>query len=456
MQVREGSRPKGRRWPLIAACAAVAALAAAACGTPGSSQSSESSSAAAATSVSSAPVTIKTLDALHDPGPDATQKKLVAMFEQLHPNITINRTSMQFNDFINTVKLRLSSSDAPDVSEGNQGPQIDGALIKGGLIKPLTPYVTKFGWDKLWTPTTLLPNTWDSAGTQFGSGEVLYGVSSRAEIVGVYYNKKTLAKIGQQVPTTFAEFESVLAAAKAAGIQPLMAGGLDKYPLGHMWMELADHYNDAKTIQDWVFGKAGANIDTPGSQQAAAKLQEWAKYMEKDFNSVSDTDAQARFAKGEGLFSISGPWQNGGYAAKLGNDVGFFLLPPDNAGDPVKATGAVSLPNHLSSKTQHEAEGAEWLNFLESEDAAKVIAQGGDLPARPLDNPPVDPASSIASIISAWKTVSASPNLCPYMDWPTPTMYDTMMGGTQQLMAGKMSPADFTKSIQAEWAKTHG
>jgi raffinose/stachyose/melibiose transport system substrate-binding protein len=125
-------------------------------------------------------------------------------------------------------------------------------------------------------------------------------------------------------------------------------------------------------------------------------------------------------------------------------------------GDPVKATGSVSLPNHIVASTKHEQTGAEWLNFLSSEQAADIIVKGGDLPARPLANPPVDPQSSIASIVAAWKSVSASPNLCPYMDWPTPTMYDTMMGGVQSVMGGKMTPAEFTKSIQDEWAKSHG
>jgi raffinose/stachyose/melibiose transport system substrate-binding protein len=192
-------------------------------------------------------------------------------------------------------------------------------------------------------------------------------------------------------------------------------------------------------------------------KKAAAKLQEWAKkgYFEKSFNSVKDSDAQARFAKGEGLFVISGPWVNGGFATGLKDNVGFFLLPPENAGDPVKATGSVSLPIHISSKTKNGDLAAQFLNFLTSEQAANVILAKGDLPARPLANPKVDPKSSIASIVAAWRTTSRSPNLVPYMDWPTPTMFDTLMGGTQQLMASQLTPQEFTKKVQDDWAKYH-
>ena len=49
------------------------------------------------------------------------------------------------------------------------------------------------------------------------------------------------------------------------------------------------------------------------------------------------------------------------------------------------------------------------------------------------------------------KVVSAHARLTPYLDWATPTMGDTLFGGLQSLMAGKLSPADFTKRVQSDW-----
>ena len=42
----------------------------------------------------------------------------------------------------------MNSGNAPDVAEGNQGFQIDSALVKAKLIKPLDSYATKYGWNK--------------------------------------------------------------------------------------------------------------------------------------------------------------------------------------------------------------------------------------------------------------------------------------------------------------------
>jgi raffinose/stachyose/melibiose transport system substrate-binding protein len=430
------------RWLLVVVAGLVALVAAA--------------SASGKASRAGSDITLKILDANSDPGPNAEQVELIRRFEAAHPGVKIKRTSLPFNNFLNTVKLTMSSSDAPDVSDGNQGPQIDGALIKGKLIKPLTSYAAKYGWNKLWTKTTLAPNSFSSDGTQFGTG-TLFGVSSRAEIVGVYYNKAKLKALGSSVPKTFADFEKILAASVAKGEAPFVIGNLDKYPGGHYMMTLADHYSSPSALRNWVFGRKGATFDTPTVQKAAAKLQDWAKkgYFEKSFNSVKDSDAQARFAKGEGLFVISGPWVNGGFAAGLKNNVGFFLLPPEKSGEAPKATGSVSLPIHISSKTKNGDMAAQFLDFLTSEQAANVILAKGDLPARPLANPKVDPNSSIASIVAAWRTTSQSPNLVPYMDWPTPTMFDTLMGGTQQLMASQLSPQQFTKKVQDDWAKYH-
>ena len=431
------------RWLLVVLVAGLVALVAATTATGKSTAPAED-------------ITLKLFDADNDPGPNAEQIELVKRFEKANPGVKIKRTSLPFNNFLNTVKLEMSSSDAPDVANGNQGPQIDGALVKGKLIVPLTSYAKKFGWNKLWTPTTLAPNTFSADGTQFGTG-TLFGVSSRAEIVGVYYNKTKLKALGMAVPKTMAEFEKILAAALAKGEPPFMIGNLDKYPGGHYMMTLADHYSSPAALRNWVFGRKGATFDTPTVQKAAAKLQEWAKkgYFEKSFNSVKDSDAQARFAKGEGTFVISGPWVNGGFVNGLKNNVGFFLLPPEQAGGPTKATGSVSLPIHISSKSKNPEMAAKFLNFLTTTEAAGVILAKGDLPARPLANPKVDPNSSIASIVAAWRKTSQSPNLVPYLDWPTPTMFDTLMGGVQSLMAGQKSPQDFTKAVQADWAKYH-
>ena len=436
------SERRGAKWLLVVAAALVALVATA-------------SAQGKSTRASADPVTLKVFDANNDPGPNAEQIELIKRFEAANPGVTIKRTSVPFNNFLNTVKLNLSSSDAPDVSDGNQGPQIDGALVKGKLITPLTDYAKKFGWNKLWTPTTLAPNTFSTDGTQFGTG-TLWGVSSRAEIVGVYYNKTKLKALGMAVPKTFADFEKILAASKAKGQPPFMIGNLDKYPGGHYMMTLADHYSSPAALRNWVFGRKGATFDTPAVRKAAAKLQQWAKagYF-KAFNSVKDSDLRLlRQGRGSVRDRAGDVGQRRLHNRYQGQR---RVLPPASRGGrwPDQGNGLRVAADPHQLQVEEPRMAAKFLNYLTTAEAANIILQKGDLPARPLANPKVDPKSSIASIVAAWRKTSQSPNLVPYMDWPTPTMFDTLMGGVQSLMAGQKSPEDFTKSVQDDWAKYH-
>lgn len=431
-------------------------LAMAGCAPGGGSESETTSNEPVQTTISKEPVTLTVVDTGVDPGPNAEFEALVELFEKRYPNVTVKRTPKPFANLLSTVKLQLSSDDAPDVTEGNPGPQIDGALVKGKLIRPLTEYATAYGWDKIWPEATQATNMFSDDGTEFGSG-TLWGISPRGEVVGVFYNKAKLKQLGLEVPQTFGDLEKALATAKSAGATPLMIGEQDRYPGGHALMALSNVFADPDGLRHWVFGREGATVDTAGMRKAAATLQKWAKagYFEDGFQGVKDADAQARMAAGEAVFTIGVSVLNGSLEGKLKNDLGFFLMPPVDAVRDVFATGALSPGQHISSRSKHPDVAAAWLNTLVSEEGAKTILAANDLPARPLDDPQLDPDSSLASIVSAWSEQSKAGRLVPYLDSATTTMYDTLTGGVQELMGGNTTPEAFVQAIQADWTKEH-
>jgi raffinose/stachyose/melibiose transport system substrate-binding protein len=59
----------------------------------------------------------------------------------------------------------------------------------------------------------------------------------------------------------------------------------------------------------------------------------------------------------------------------------------------------------------------------------------------------------VQDIFTAWKDLSDSDGLTPYMDYATPTFYDDFSGAVQKLMAAKLKPDAFTKSVQEDYAK---
>jgi raffinose/stachyose/melibiose transport system substrate-binding protein len=49
--------------------------------------------------------------------------------------------------------------------------------------------------------------------------------------------------------------------------------------------------------------------------------------------------------------------------------------------------------------------------------------------------------------------VAGDDGLMLYTDWASPTMYNTLASHFQNLLAGKESPEDMAKAVQADWEK---
>jgi len=380
------------------------------------------------------------------------QKKQITQlnkdFQSTYPNVKIERVAKSFTDLNTTLKLAVSGPKAPDIVEANQGRQVMGALVKGGLLKPMDAYAEAYGWNDRWSKTLLDLNRFSSDGKQFGSGD-LYGVSQQGEIVGVFYNKD---KVGA-VPKTFGEFEDMLAKAKADGDVPISFGNLDKWPGIHEFQTVQNAFASKDDVRDFVFAKDGASFDTAENREAATKLQEWADkgYLTPNFNGTGYDPAWQAFTKGKGPFTIAGTWIiNDAYSA-LGDKLGFFLMPPREAGSEPVALGGESLPWGITSKSKNADVAAAYIDFITNAKAADVQVETDNLPAMAASVQPSSPVSK--DVFAAWKQLSDNDGLTPYMDYATPTFFDDFSGAVQRLIAGKVKPDAFTKSVQEDYAK---
>ncbi len=433
-------------------------LAASGCGTPGSSGPTASLPAQSVGTGfdASQKVTLTMWDAETSPGPSKAEDQLISEFEQRYPNVTIHRVVKSFDDYVATIKLAASSGDAPDVFQGNEGYAVDQALIRAHLIIPLDAQAAAYGWStRFGSAATLAPLRWSPDGSTWGTG-TLWGVAQKAEVLGVYYDKDVLDRLGLQPPTTFAEFEHTLAAAKSAGVPPIMVGGLDRWPLGHVFMVLQALFEQPSAIASWVYGHPGASFDTARTRHAAEVFAQWGArgYFEDGFNGVSQQSAAARFAKGEGLYFITGPWENQTFAGPLGDRVGFFPMPGVDGGD-APTTGALSLPFHVSARSEHPDVAAAFVDFITSRHAAQLMIGHGDLPSADPGGAAAGSGTSLSEISRTWTAKSRAGVLVPYLDWATATMGDTMFGGLQQLSQGAITPTAFAAAVQRDWENAH-
>jgi raffinose/stachyose/melibiose transport system substrate-binding protein len=434
----------------IAVLAALAALAAGCGATPGGSGAKKGGPAertAKADVAKAGKVTLTVWDQEVRGGQNQQIQRLNAAFQAKYPNVKIKRVAKSFTDLQTTLKLAVSGPKAPDIVEANQGRPVMGALVKGGLLRPLDGYAKAYGWPSRWSKTLLDLNRFSADGKQFGSGN-LYGVSQMGEIVGLFYDKRKVPS----PPRTFGDFQKQVAAAKARGETPISFGNLDKYGGIHEFQTVQNRFASKQAIRDFVFAKPGASFDTPQNVQAAALIQQWARkgYFTPNFNGVGYDPAWQKFAKGAGPFLIGGTWLIASLVQTMGDNVGFELVPGNSAGEPPVSLGGESLPWAITSKSKHPDVAAAYIDFLTNANAARVLVQTNNLPAMPTDAQPDNSLSK--DVFAAWKKLNDAEGLVPYLDYSTPDFYDQITAAIQRLLAGKDSPQGFAKGVQADYA----
>ncbi len=381
--------------------------------------------------------------------------KLAEEFTKQYPNVTWDIKQDQFANLITTTPLLLSGDNAPDLL---RLPTMV-TFAKDGLLMNLDTYAVDFGWND-WPVPQLNQNRVAADGTR-GSGS-LYAMGLNYSLTGVFYNKDLASQIGMtEPPKTLAEFDALLAAAKTAGLQPIMMWGSAKSGMGLAFplQQLMAAYGPVGPINDWIFNKAGATIDTPSNLLAAQHLENWIKagYFPSDINAIEYTDAAARFGAGEGVFTFNGDWQNAGYDSTLPGKVGFFLMPPLEAGGAPAAMSA-PLTFGIAAKAKHADCAAFFLNWVATNDAARTIDVniGGSNPGGPLGA--MMPAAAEGSVtnetLAAGPVVGAAGNSMDFIANATSAIF--AQGWTpelQKMVAGQQDAAGLLKAVQAEYLR---
>lgn len=383
-------------------------------------------------------------------------KALTTEFTAQHPNVTFDIREDQFA-VITQNAPRVLVDNPPDLM---RLPQVS-ELAKDGLLLDLDPYAKAFGWDQ-W-PTSQLEQMRVDADGRRGDGP-LYAMGLNFSMTGVFYNKDLAAQIGlTEAPTTLAELDDALAKAKAAGITGIgqfnggATGGL-AFPL----QGLMASYGKPSEINAWTYQKAGATIDTDSTLKAAQHLQRWvdAGYFPDDVNALDYSTMMSRFIDGQSLFMFNGDWESGNLDTQMPGKVGFFLVPPVEAGG---AVGAMSAPltYGISATAKNPECAATFLDWIATDDKARTIAVevGGSHPMGPVDAfmPTIDAATVTAQTLAAGAVIGKDDGAMEFIANATGAIYaKSWTPNLQKLAAGQQTPEGLLSAVQADYEREIG
>jgi raffinose/stachyose/melibiose transport system substrate-binding protein len=430
---------------------ALAGTAAAGCGGPGGSGPKPSDGGTASVKapvIGKKPVTMKGYFETGFP----MAKKLTDEFTRQHPNVTWDIREDQFA-VITQNAPRVLADDPPDLM---RLPQLS-ELVKDDLLLNLDGYAKAFGWDD-WPPSQLEQLRMGPGGRPRGEG-ALYAMGLNFSMTGIFYNKTLADRIGMaSTPTTLAELDDLLARAKRAGITPIVqfnggATGGFAFPL----QNLMAAYGPAGPINDWIFQKSGATIDTPSNLKAARHLERWirAGYFDKDANAMDYAKMMSKFLAGDALLMFNGDWESGNLDQHMPGKAGFFLMPSAGKGGKLAAMSA-PLTYGISAHAKHADYAAYFLNWVATDKRAREIAVevGGSHPLGLPDAymPKVKKGTVTAQTLTAGARISKDNGAMDFIANATGSIYaKSWTPQLQKLFAGEQAPPRLLETVQADY-----
>ena len=346
----------------IFASAVIAALILAGC----SSASEETAAPAADT-----PVTVTIWHNLGDTQNATATKALTDAYTAAHPNVTFDLVSQPGDNYFSLLQAAAVSKTGPDL-----------VLMWTGLFAlKYKEYLTSL---KGLVPDDALASQgsleWSSDNFDIANGPYVMPLD-RQFYIG-FYNKDAFAKAGvTAVPTTWTELYESCAKLKKAGYTPIVYGngGQSLGALYYPWYDgsylaIGQNGGDGKSLYN------GSN-----AWDSAENVATFSKYAALKSKGCTNSDILTKtnnvedFIGEKAAMIIDGTWDTKKFTDALGDKVSAFV--PPFSDNPIK--GVVEFAGQGFALTSYAAQkqaAVDFLTFMTTDEAAKVIDAAGLIP----------------------------------------------------------------------------
>jgi raffinose/stachyose/melibiose transport system substrate-binding protein len=362
---------------------------------------------------------------------------------QYHLPVRVEITAFAFEDMLRTMPLALDGGTGPDIAAVPPLTQGSDRYAQAGHLVDLTEIAAERGWLDTYSADVLAYNNAGTPGRIFG---IPYALTT----VGVYYNSELFDELGLAVPSTFDEFEALLAALKDAGYTPVSVGARDGWPLDHVWSQIL-HTN---VPIDIIAGLESLDPDKTYEDErfyeASYKVLEWAQagYLDPDMLSVSYADANAMFISGQVPMTITGTWAQADFTDQPDFVARFFPMPQYNTSLPWHAGGSAPYNNLVIPNGPNVEFALDFYDYLVSEENMTAFWNDGILVSFQFDEVPAPTTVLQGDIYGAMQRTGPG----YYHGVISPLVNRELWAAHQAIVGGVLTPEQAMALVQEVYA----
>lgn len=363
--------------------------------------------------------------------------------EEVNPDFNYEIELVSSGDLNTKVATLMASNDMPDAFAYVAGQPLT-ELIQADKVVNISEELKKMGVeDKITEGTkTLL--------TGLSSTDDIYDLPLGLNIEGFWYNKEKFEEANVKVPTTWDEFLAACDTLKAAGIQPLSAGGSDRWPLTRLVNAYVVRTMGVDAVHSAI--KGDTSFTDQGFVDAAQQLLNMSEqgYFGEGVTTVDNTTAGNMVLSGEAAMVYNGSWFTQDITADTNpageEGIGFFSIPVVDE----SISSATEIPMNCGnilclSKDKYDDDTAQWLKFFVENAGNYGITEQGQVKGYTYDEAAeVSPINQMVNDAIDQCTLSAT--------WFEAMMNtetsSAAMNNVQTLANGEMTAEQYMQSIQ--------
>lgn len=362
-------------------------------------------------------------------------EQIARKFEQDNPGIKIDFTAPG-KDYENLMKVKMASKDLPDVFATHGWAK----LRYGDFLADLRDQPWASQLDK-----AIKPQVTDASGK-------VYALPMDQDKSGPVYNVDILKQYGVAVPTTYDELIAAAETIKAKSngtVIPIHIGGADAWPIGQFLdffstsLLISPQANSGKELLDGSFDWSKYDL----LPQKLLELQQKG-LLNKDVLTAKYSDSAKAFAEGKFAFGIYGAFLI--EEAKKTNpnlNAGLMPIPSMVAGDTATFAGGEKTTWGVWKDSKNLEAAKKFVTYYARPENVMLVANSNKLPAG------LTGVKADAGELTAYYDKYNDIRVLPYFDrvYIPNGMWDVMCKNGQDLLAGGITPQQFSQNMKKEF-----